>query len=210
MTKINKTIVVTGFEPFGKNSYNPSEEIARSLHGSSTGGYRVAGYVLPVDTAIAPRHLAEIIEFEQPAALVSLGLAFGRPCLSLERVALNLKDWGEPDNAGQVKTDEPVDLNGPVAYLATLPLRQIKVSLDTAQIPSQVSNTAGLYLCNQIMYCGLHLAASSNLLMLSGFIHLPATPAMVVASGNLATPTMSLDLQLQAIRLAVETTVTAL
>jgi len=201
----SKTIIVTGFEPFGGYDYNPSEQIAIQLDGSQVGNFVVKSLVLPVDTNIVPRRLAQIVTEYQPVALVLLGLAFGRDGISLERIAVNLKDWQFQDNAGNLKTDEPIDVTGPTAYLATLPIRQIKAALDVAHIPAHISNTAGLYLCNQVMYSGLHLAATQALEMLCGFIHLPATPELTQATGKPAAPALLLETQKQAVQIALHT-----
>ncbi len=196
---------MTGFEPFGGYIQNPSEQIARQLDGSEVGDYVVKSFVLPVDTDIAPLRLAQIVQEYRPAALVLLGLAFGREGISLERIAVNLKDWQIQDNAGNLKTDEPIDVRGPTAYLATLPIRQIKAALDAAQIPAHISNTAGLYLCNQVMYGGLHLAATQTLEMRCGFIHLPATPELTQTTGKPDAPALSLEIQKRAVQIALGT-----
>ena len=206
MNKSNK-IVLTGFEPFNSDNYNPSQAVAEALDQTKIRGFKVKSYLLPVNTNTAPSQLAEILAAEQPAALVSLGLAWGREGISLERVAINLKDWGEPDNAGQVKIDEPIDPAGPTAYLATLPLRLIKANLNRENISANLSSTAGLYLCNQIMYCGLWLAATQYQSMLSGFIHLPATPEMALVIGRAIPPTLALNVQVQAIEIALNSIV---
>ena len=201
----SKTIIVTGFEPFGGYTLNPSEQIARQLDDSAVGDFVVKSFVLPVNTDTAPVYLAQIIEDYRPAALILLGLAFGREGISLERVAVNLKDWQTQDNAGNLKTDEPIDVTGPTAYLATLPIRQIKAALDAAHIPAHISNTAGLYLCNQVMYSALHLAATQALGLRCGFIHLPATPELVQAAGKLNAPALSLETQKLAVQIALRT-----
>lgn len=190
----NKIILVTGFEPFGSDDFNPSEAIAKQLDGKNFNGFTVLSRVLPVDTNTAPLRLAEVLEEVQPAALVSLGLAAGREGISLERIAVNLRDWVEPDNNGQNISDQPVIADGPAAYFATLPLRTIKAGTDAAEIPAHLSTTAGLFLCNQIMYWGLHLAATRYPDMLSGFIHLPATPEL---SASRTKPIFSMELEIQ-------------
>lgn len=202
MSKTNKVILLTGFEPFGGDTFNPSEAIARQLDNRRFDGFTVQSYILPVATDIASSRLTEIVEALQPAALVSLGLAAGRDGISLERVAVNLRDWVEPDNTGQNVADQPVIVDGPAAYFATLPLRTIKAGLDSAEINAHLSATAGLFLCNQIMYWGLHLAATRYPTMLSGFIHLPATPELA-ATRTKPIPSLPLEVQQQAVEQAI-------
>ena len=191
-----KVIVVTGFEPFGGDSYNPSQEVAQSLNGQqlALGKFEVKSFILPVDTQAAPLQLAEIFEKEQPSALISLGLASGRTDISLEQVAVNLKDWTKADNAGNIKTKEPIDPTGPANYPSRLPLTEIKTNLDQQAIPNHLSSDAGLYLCNQVMYCALRLIDSRHLNIPAGFIHLPATTEL------------ELPIQIQAIKVALEVT----
>lgn len=192
---MSKTVIlVTGFEPFGGDDFNPSEAIAQQLDGKNFDGFVVQSRILPVNTDTAPLRLTEFLEETQPVALVSLGLAAGREGISLERIAVNLRDWVEPDNNNQNVTDQPVIAAGPTAYFATLPLRTIKSGLDAAEIPAHLSTTAGLFLCNQIMYWGLHLAATRYSNMLSGFIHLPATPELAAVRTK---PIFSLPIETQ-------------
>jgi pyroglutamyl-peptidase len=186
-------ILVTGFEPFGSHTVNPSQEVAKVLDGRRIGNCAVASAVLPVHHREASRHVSLLIGELAPVAVVHLGLADGRARLALERVALNLMDYRIADNAGYRAEGEPCVTEGPAAYFASLPLPEILAALTAEGIPAYVSNTAGTYLCNQTLYTTLHEIAMRELTIRAGFVHLPFLPAMVAASG---TEQASMDLPL--------------
>lgn len=194
-------LLVTGFKPFGTYTLNPSEMIARRLDGTTVASRRVVGIVLPVAAALAPDLLLEAVESFRPAAVLSLGLANGRSGLALERVGINVLDFPMPDNANAQPVDEPVVPDGPAAYFTTLPARAILDAWQAAGIPGYLSDTAGTYLCNQILYLGLHISARFG--FPSGFIHLPSLPEQVAPSKRME-PSMSLDLMIQGVVLALE------
>ena len=114
-----------------------------------------------------------MIDDVQPDAIIMLGLAGGRTAISLERVALNVKDSKVPDNIGCHPIDEVIIRNGKEAYFSTLPLRTIEEKLKEKHIPVMISNTAGLYVCNNIMYHVLNYIDQSKLNIKAGFIHVP-------------------------------------
>ena len=186
-------ILVTGFEPFGAHTVNPSQELAKILDGRRIGSCAVASAVLPVHHLEASRHVSVLLGEMAPVAVVHLGLAEGRARLALERAALNVMDYRIADNAGYRAEGEPCVPEGPAAYFATLPLPEILVALTAEGIPAYVSNTAGTFLCNQTLYATLHEIVMRELTARAGFIHLPLLPAMVAAS---ATDQASMDLPL--------------
>ncbi|HEX2501103.1 MAG TPA: pyroglutamyl-peptidase I [Methylomirabilota bacterium] len=195
-------ILVTGYEPFGTHSLNPSQELAKLLDGRRIGNCAVAGVVLPVHHREAARHVSVLLGEMAPVAVVHLGLAEGRSRLALERVALNVMDYRIPDNAGYRAEGEPCAAEGPAAYFASLPLPEMLAALTAEGIPAYVSNTAGTYLCNQILYSTLHEIALRELTARAGFIHLPLLPAMVAASG-LDQPSMDFALMLRGVETAL-------
>jgi pyroglutamyl-peptidase len=191
-------ILVTGFEPFGPHSVNPSQELAKTLDGRRIGSCAVASAVLPVHHREAAGRVSLLLGELAPVAVVHLGLADGRARIALERVALNVMDYRIPDNAGYRAEGEPCVTEGPVAYFASLPLPEILAALTTEGIPAYVSNTAGTFLCNQTLYTTLHEIAMRELTIRAGFIHLPFLPAMVAASGA-DQPSMDLPLMLRGV-----------
>ena len=110
---------------------------------------------------------------ERPDAVLCVGQAGGRAAITPERVAINLMDARIPDNAGFQPVDQPVVPGGPDAYFATLPVRRMAETIEKAGIPAQISNTAGTYVCNCLLYTLLHTAAVEYPGMPGGFIHVP-------------------------------------
>lgn len=195
-------IVVTGFESFGTHGDNPTEGLAKAVDGRELGAARVRSTVLPVHHADAAPIVAALLAGTDPIAVVHLGLAAGRARVALERVALNVMDYEQPDNAGYRATGEPCVPGGPAAYFATLPLPAILETLTAEGIPAYISNTAGTYLCNQTMYGTLHAVRERARPPRVGFIHFPLLPAMVAATG-LEQPSMDFPLMLRAVELAL-------
>ncbi len=197
-----KTLLLTGFEPFLDYTVNPTMKIAEQLNGETIGTYQIISRILPVDFTRSGQLLLEWIDELQPDAVVSLGLAAGRYKLTPERIALNVKD-GDADNEGYRPVDESIQMSGPAAYLSTLPVRRMVNGLVEAGLPAEISNTAGAYLCNNIMYEGLHYAAGKKQDMLSGFIHMPASHELAIQHGRL--PSWSHEDLLRGVRICLET-----
>jgi len=195
-------ILVTGFEPFGAHTVNPSEGLAKAVDGRRFGACEARGAVLPVHHADAARRVEALLAETDPIAVVHLGLAAGRARVALERVAVNVMDYGEPDGAGFQASGEPIAPGAPAAYFATLPLADILRALTAEGIPAYVSNTAGTYLCNQTLYTTLHAVREQPDPPKVGFVHLPLLPAMVATTG-LEQPSMDFPLMLRAVELAL-------
>lgn len=195
-------LLLTGFEPFLDFKINPSQEIVKELSDTVVGPWKIHGLVLPVDYEKSFEPLREAIDRLSPKVVVSLGVAAGRNRITPERVAINCND-GAKDNQGVQLTDQPIEPEGPAAYFSTLPIRTIVNRLKEAGIPAVISNSAGTYLCNNVMYQTLHYIATHGLSIRAGFIHVPATYEMVIDS--LSTPAMPLETLKNAIRIAIET-----
>ena len=177
-------LLLTGFEPFLTNPINPTMNIVQALNGKTIGQYEIVGHVLSVDFQKAPEQFLKLIKEVQPTIIVSLGLAAGITKISPERVAINVKD-GEKDNAGHAFEDAPIRTDGDVAYLSSLPIRKIVNRLNTAGFPAAISNSAGTYLCNNIMYEGLYYAANHESIQAAGFIHIPASFELAIQHGRI-------------------------
>ena len=197
-----RTLLVTGFEPFGGLGVNPSLEVAKALDGRAVGEAIVRSAMLPVHHAEAGPHVARLLDETDPLAVVHVGLAPGRGRLALERVAVNVRDYDTPDNTGYRAHDEPCVPGGPPAYFATLPLDAILSALTAEGIPAYVSNTAGTYLCNLTLYTTLHRLATGPRPVPAGFVHLPLSPAMVAASGQ-ELPSLDVGLAVRAVEIAL-------
>jgi pyroglutamyl-peptidase len=197
------TVLVTGFEPFGGHPSNPSEEIAKAVDGRVLHGLAVRAAILPVHHAEARREAARLLGEHDPRAVLHVGLAAGRARIALERIALNVMDYTQADNAGYQARGEPCVPGGPVAYLSTLPLAAILDALGREGIPAYLSNTAGTYLCNQTLYTTLHAVAMTRKQTVVGFLHVPLSPALVAASG-LDQPSMDPAIGVRAVETALQ------
>lgn len=188
-----KRLLLTGFEPFLEFKVNPTEEIVKVLQGKVIGDYEVFGRVLPVDfNQTATRALQYIDEIE-PDVVIALGLAGGRTKITPERIAINCAD-GAPDNNGVTMQDDPIVEAGPAAYFTTLPVRSFINELQKQGYPAQMSNSAGTYLCNFVMYQMLHYIETNQKPIKAGFVHIPASHELSIIQPTL--PSWSqIDLQ---------------
>ncbi|MFM1748010.1 MAG: pyroglutamyl-peptidase [Verrucomicrobiota bacterium] len=168
-----KTVLLTGFEPFGGAARNPSGEIALAWDGREVAGARIVGAVLPCVFGSARRELDLLLRRHRPAVVLCLGVAAGRAAITPERVAINVDDARIPDNAGRRPIDLPIVRGGPVAYWSTLPIKAIVAELRSRGIPAEVSQTAGTFLCNHVFYALMH-AVRRRRGVKAGFVHVPA------------------------------------
>jgi len=211
-------MILTGFEGYGGRGVNPAEEIIKVLDGQSVGDVGISGRILPVTYRGLRQRLHDIVRDEKPDALISLGLWPGEPVIRLERFAVNLNAFEIPDNEGHLDHD-PIAASNPLAYPATLPVEEIQARLLSVGIPARLSSSAGNFLCNAAMYCGLEALEQARLDIPCGFMHVPYLPTQVAAiiEGHQAShsmelhqradlASMSLDLMVEAVRLAIETT----
>lgn len=198
----NSTILLTGFEPFGGETVNPSWEAVRRLDGWAGPGFRVVAGLLPCEFGAAREALQALIEQHRPQCLIAVGQAGKRAEISVERIAINVDDARIPDNAGGKPIDEPVVEGGPAAYFSTLPIKAIVHRLREAGIPAAVSQTAGTFVCNHVFYAAMHEAAQRGEGLRAGFIHIPYLPEQAAHHDGAAS--LALDLVVQALRLAVQ------
>ncbi|KAB2335828.1 pyroglutamyl-peptidase I [Bacillus mesophilum] len=196
-----KKLLLTGFEPFLQFKINPTMKIASELNGQSIGDYGIHSEILPVDFRIAGRKLLSYIEKYKPDAVISLGLAGGRYKITPERIAININD-GESDNSGNKLEDERIIDEGEDGYFTTLPIRNMINSLHSSGLPAEISNSAGTYLCNHVMYQALHYAKKQDADMKAGFIHIPASHELALVHGKI--PSMSHEDLLKGIRICIE------
>jgi pyroglutamyl-peptidase len=173
-----RTILLTGYSPYrNAPDYNPTGVLARELDGRRVGGARIHGAQIPVAVEDAGPALRRLLDRVNPDGALAMGVAPGRPVLSVERVALNVLDFTVPDNRGRRYRDQPIRRGGPAAYFSTLPVRKILVALRKEGIPAELSDTAGTYLCNFAMFTLLDAFAADGKEGPAGFIHVPQVPA---------------------------------
>lgn len=202
---MNKIVLLTGFEPFGGESLNPSWEAAWRLDGVELAGARVHARQLPCEFGAALAALRRELDALRPTLAVAVGQAGGRAELSLERVAINIDDARIPDNAGRQPIDRPIVAGGPAAYFSTLPIKAQTAALRRAGIPAAVSQSAGTFVCNHVFYGLMHALAGGP--ARGGFIHIPYLPEQ--AAAHPGAPSMSLDTIIAGLTLALETALTA-
>jgi pyroglutamyl-peptidase len=203
---VTAKILVTGFEPFGGMTVNPTQQLVERLDGRSVPGVELHSGVLPVEYDECLRVVLERIDRLEPDAVIACGLAAGRSAITPERIAINVKDTGADhaiaDNAGRRPEDERIN-DGPDGIFSTLPIRAIERALVAAGIPTAISNTAGTYICNNTMYGVLDHLRRRESTALAGFIHFPASTEMATANPRLAS--MPLETMERALLIAVET-----
>ena len=176
-----KKMLITGFEPFGGESINPSWEAVSRLP-DEIGNWSLTKVRIPVEFGVAADTVMQVAEKIVPDAIVCVGQAGGRDAVTPELVGINLRHSSVPDNGGYQPTDEPVVAGGADAYFSTLPVRKMAEATVAVGVPSSVSYSAGSYVCNDLLYTLLHRYRESGTRV--GFVHIPyateqgKTPAM--------------------------------
>ncbi len=196
-----KTVLVTGFEPFGGECTNPSYEAVKLLP-DKIGQCNIIKMSLPVEYATCGAALRAAIEGHSPDAVICVGQAGGRVDMTVERVAINLAEARIADNAGFQPSGVPLVQGGPAAYFATIPVKAIVGAMQDGGVPASVSYTAGTFVCNAIMYELLHMLQSDYKETIGGFIHVPYSPDQA-AKKRLAS--MPIDLIARGLEIAVST-----
>ncbi len=194
-------VLITGFDPFGGEKINPAWEAVKALP-DNIDGIEVVKLQIPTVFKKSAKKLFENIDSVKPDVVICVGQAGGRYEFSVERVAINVDDGRIPDNDGYQPVDSPVFEDGENAYFSTLPIKAIAEEVKKVGIPSAVSNTAGTYVCNHIMYSLLYYLNKNNLNIKGGFIHVPFIPEQVVEKKN--TPYMELTRITKALEISIK------
>jgi pyroglutamyl-peptidase len=188
-------ILLTGFEPFGKATLNPSGEIVKQISGDN-----IVTAILPVAYAQSAEKFLTLIAEHNPDVVISLGQAEGRTHISPERIAINLDDARLADNEGVIRNDVPIIAGGPVAYESTLPIKEIVKAINDAGVPATISLSAGAFLCNHVFYVAQDHFKDTK--VRSGFVHVPLMDEQAGEFPGL--PTMPLDQMVKAVRTMLE------
>ena len=191
-------IIVTGFDPFGGETINPSIECVKAL--PEIEGVELIRLELPTVFKESAKRLNEVINDVKPDAVLSVGQAGGRPGITMERIAINVDDARIPDNISQQPIDEAIQLDGEAAYFTTLPIKRIVKVIREAGIPAEVSNSAGTFVCNHIMYQALFAATKADKPFKAGFMHIPFIPEQTTDK-----PSLPLEESTKAVQIAIET-----
>lgn len=193
-------ILVTGFDPFGNDKINPSIEVVKRLPKKILDS-EIIKLELPTVFYKSGRILEEAIEQNKPDYVICIGQAGGRADITPERIAINIDDARIPDNEGQQPIDTIIKSDGENAYFASLPIKAIANKLNDKNIKSSISNTAGTFVCNHIMYTALYLCNKKYKTTRAGFIHIPYIKEQV---SNKKAPYMELDTLVEGLTLAIE------
>jgi len=165
-------LLLTGFTPFGSDVINPSYEAIKRIKNINE---HVDLRIIEIPTVFQKsiNTLKKEIEAFKPDVVICVGQAGGRYSISFERVAINVDDSRIKDNEGNQPIDEAIVDKGPNAYFTNLPIKSMVKTLRGHEIPAEVSNTAGTFVCNHLMYGLMHTIAESERDIKGGFIHVP-------------------------------------
>lgn len=197
-------LLITAFEPFGGETTNPAQLAVDALP-NQIGHAHIHRLLLPVSFKRCFAPLQQAMQQTRPDAVLCIGQAGGRFQITPERVAINCMDANIADNDGLQPRDQPIIADGPAAYFSTLPIRAIVHSLLDNNIPAGISDTAGTYVCNALMYQLLHECARHAPGIKAGFMHVPYMTSQVL--NRPATPSLSLAQLVQGLITAVQTLV---
>ena len=200
-----KKILLTGFDPFGEEKINPSYEVISEFKKLDLPDIEITIIRLPVVFGEAIDLITSSIEKIKPTLILSLGQAGGSMGVRIERIGININSSSAADNKGNKLEDEFIIENGPAAYFATIAIRKTLLKLQENGIPATISNSAGTYVCNNVMYGTLHYLATTKEFNNTkyGFIHIPFLPKQVAEKKKLF-PSMSIEKMLQAIEIIIK------
>ena len=189
-------VLLTGFEPFGNSSLNPSGEIVKAIKADN-----VICAILPVTFGGSAQALIKLIKLHKPDAVLCLGQAEGRHAITPERVAVNLDDARIADNVGNMPADQLIVESGPAAYFSTLPVKEMVSAMKNAGVPAAVSMSAGTFVCNHLFYSLQHHLYGST--VRSGFMHVPLMDQQRIEFSGL--PTMPLAQMVAGVMASIKT-----
>ncbi len=188
-----KKLLITGFDPFGGESINPSWEAVKLLP-DRIGEYELIKLQIPTVFGLAAQLILEKAEETKPEVIISVGQAGGRSAVTPERIGINVRDARIADNAGIIPKDEVIIAGGPDGYFSTLPVKAMIAAISDAGLPAAVSNTAGTFVCNDVLYTLLHHYRDTD--VRCGFIHVPYLPQQ-------GEPNLSLEQTVLALKAAI-------
>lgn len=194
-------ILVTGFDPFGEDSINPALEAVQALP-EQIADADIIKLEIPTAAYDSLDKIEKAIDQYDPEMILSVGLAGGTSELRIERIGININDFRIKDNAGNQYIDEPIFEDGENAYFSNLPIKTMVSAIRNGNIPAVISNSAGTYVCNHVLYGVRYLIEHKYPGKKSGFIHVPYLPCQTINKPN--TPSMSLDVIVQGLVCAIE------
>ena len=194
-----RKVLITGFDPFGNETINPSYEAVKRLK-DRIDDAEIIKAMLPTVFYESQKQLRALMREHQPDIVICVGQAGGRQGISIERVAINLDDARIPDNIGQAPIDETINPKGKNAYFSNLPIKHMLHALNQASIDANISNSAGTFVCNHVLYTLLDVIEQKDLDVKGGFIHVPYIPSQTKTQAS-----MPLDEIVKALEIIVVT-----
>jgi pyroglutamyl-peptidase len=176
LTSAARTILVTGFEPFGGETVNASWEAAQRLEGWRHGDTVAVARLLPCAYDASVKKLISAIETLRPDALLMTGQAARRGVVCVERFGRNLDDAGAPDNDGALRRGLRISRAAPDWLEAAAPVRTLAQAINEAGIQARVSRNAGAFVCNHLYFGALQYLSGKKSAIPAVFVHLPVTP----------------------------------
>jgi pyroglutamyl-peptidase len=194
-------LLLTGFTPFGSESINPSYEALKRIENKNEA---VNLKVVEVPTVFnqSIEKLRNEIEAFNPDIVICVGQAGGRYSISFERVAINVDDSRIKDNQGNQPIDQPIVTSGPNAYFTNLPIKSMVKTLRDSKIPAEVSNSAGTFVCNHLMYGFMHIIEESEREIRGGFIHVPFIHDQIINKKDI--PSLALETITKAFEIIID------
>ena len=191
-----KHLIITGFDPFGGETINPSWEAVRRLP-DTVGDYRLTKLQIPTVFALAAETVLAAAAADAPDVILCVGQAGGRDAVTPERIAVNMASARIPDNRGNQPVEIPILPVAPDGIFSTVPVAAMTRAISDAGLPGKISNTAGTFVCNDTLYRLLaHFAGTGTRV---GFIHVPHLPDQAKNGG----PSMELDAIIAALTAAI-------
>lgn len=197
-------LLLTAFDPFGGEPINPALEAVKLVR-DRVGGVQVVKQEVPTVFGKSIATVQAAIERERPDVVLCIGQAGGRFDMTPERVAINCDDARIKDNEGNQPIDTPIFADGAPAYFATIPIKAMVAAIRAAGVPASVSNTAGTFVCNHLMYGVLYTLAKKYPGVKGGFMHVPFVTSQVVNR-----PTAAPCLSVQEIVTGIEAAIAAI
>lgn len=194
-------VLITGFDAFGGEPVNPAEEAVKMIS-NKIAGAEVIKVIIPTVQNKSVKAIENAIEQHKPDIVISVGQAGGRFDITPERVAINLDDYRIKDNEGNQPIDAVIQPDGQPAYFSNLPVKAMVKHMSEHGIPATLSNTAGTFVCNHVMYGILYMIDKKYPNIKGGFIHIPYMTSQVMDKKN--TPFMSLNDIVKGLELAIE------
>ena len=191
-----KQLLITGFDPFGGEQINPSWEAVKALP-DQIREYQITKLEIPTVFGAASKKVLDAALKLSPDVILCVGQAGGRRAVTPEVVAINLREAGIPDNAGNQPVNVPVVQDGPTAYFSTVPVREMVQAVRSEELPAALSYSAGAFVCNDVLYRLLHHFHGTSVRV--GFIHVPYLPQQAT-NGQ---PSMPLDQITKSLAIAI-------